>query len=123
MKKGKHRTKEEKEALIKNYLESGLSKNAWCRNNNIPISTFNGWEKKINKGSNTDEVIFVSPKPKKQSDTETISPTIIEDNTSNLKAAEFTTILEVYDCKLHINETTPFSFISQLIKTVRESHV
>lgn len=123
MKKGKHRTKEEKEALINNYLESGLSKNAWCRNNNIAISTFNGWEKKINKGNNTDEVIFISPKPTKQINIERISPTITEDIASNLEVIEFTTILEVHDCKLHINETTPFTFISQLIKTVRESHV
>ena len=123
MKKGKHRTKEEKEALINNYLESGLSKNSWCRNNNIAISTFNGWEKKINKTNNTDEVIFVSPKPTKQVNAKTIRSSIIEDKVSNLGIGEFTTILEVEDCKLHINETTPFSFISQLIKAVREAHV
>lgn len=123
MEKRKHKTKEEKESLINNYHESDLSKKAWCRENNIAISTFNGWEKKINKGNNTDEVIFVSQKATKQINTETISPSIIEDKASNLKVAEFTRILEVHDCKLHLNETTPFSFISQFIKVVRESHV
>lgn len=38
MEKRKHKTKEEKQILVSNYLESDLSKNAWCRKNNIPIS-------------------------------------------------------------------------------------
>ncbi len=119
----KHKTKEEKQILINNYLESNLSKAAWCRKNNISTSTFNGWWKQINKGNNTDEVIFISPKLTKEINAEATRLSISEDKTSNLEAAEFTTIIEVHDCKLHINETTPFSFISQLIKTVRESHV
>jgi hypothetical protein len=39
MEKRKYKTKEEKQILVNNYLESGLSKNTWCRKNNIPIST------------------------------------------------------------------------------------
>ena len=49
MEKRKQKTKKEKHILVNNYLESGLSKTAWCRNNNIPISTFVGWEKQLNK--------------------------------------------------------------------------
>ena len=37
MEKRKYKTKEEKQVLVKNYLESGLSRKAWCSKNNIPI--------------------------------------------------------------------------------------
>lgn len=122
MEKRKQKTKKEKHILVNNYLESGLSKTAWCRNNNIPISTFVGWEKQLNKVIK-DKVIFVSPKPSKEINKEKTRSFVRRDKSSGVEAAEFTTILEIYECKLHINENTPFSFISQLIKAVRESHV
>ena len=37
------RTKEEKQNLVSDFKKSGLSKVQWCQNNNIPVSTFNGW--------------------------------------------------------------------------------
>ena len=37
------RTKEEKQKLVSEFKKSGLSKVQWCQNNNIPVSTFNGW--------------------------------------------------------------------------------
>lgn len=36
-------TKEEKQKLVSEFKKSGLSKVQWCQNNNIPVSTFNGW--------------------------------------------------------------------------------
>ena len=57
-------TEEEKQVLINDYLESGLSRKAWCGMNNIPIPTLVGWEKQLNK-INKDDIIFVSPKPSK----------------------------------------------------------
>ena len=37
------RNKEEKQKLVSEFKKSGLSKVQWCQDNNIPISTFNGW--------------------------------------------------------------------------------
>ena len=122
MEKRKQKTKKEKHILVNNYLESGLSKKAWCMNNNVPISTLVGWEKQLNKG-NKDEVIFISPKPSREIKKDKIRASVTKDKVRDVYATEFTTILEIEECKLHINENIPFSFISQLIKAVREAHV
>jgi hypothetical protein len=37
------RTDEEKKALVKAWQESGKKMTVWCRENNIPKSTFQGW--------------------------------------------------------------------------------
>ena len=37
------RNKEENNKLVSEFKKSGLSKVQWCQDNNIPISTFNGW--------------------------------------------------------------------------------
>lgn len=121
MEKRKYKTKEEKQILFNRYLESGLSKTNWCRMNSIPISTLTGWEKRFNKG-NKDKVIFVSPCPSKAiNNDKTLS--LSKDKAKDIEDTAFTTILEIQECKLHINENIPFSYISQLIKAVRESHV
>jgi len=120
MEKIRRKTREEKQSLVNNYLESGLSKKAWCKNNNIPVSTLVGWEKQLKKAKN-DDIIFVSPKPSRYN--EKISSSINIDNSSDKYTGVFTTILEIGDCKLHINENTPISFIGQIIKAVRESYV
>ncbi|HBT85757.1 MAG TPA: hypothetical protein DEB12_07605 [Porphyromonadaceae bacterium] len=122
MERRKHKTKEEKQILLNKYLDSGLSKNEWCRKNNIPVSTLIGWEKQLNK-VNKNEVIFVSPKPSKGISKEKTRPPVANDKVSDAEVSAFTTILEIEECKLHINENIPFHFISQLIKAVREAHV
>lgn len=122
MEKRRFKTKEEKQVLVNNYLESGLSKKAWCSKNNIPISTLIGWEKQLNR-INKDEIIFVSPKPSKEINKDKGRPSVSKDKASDVEVAAFTTILEIKECKLHINENIPFHFISQLIKAVREAHV
>jgi transposase-like protein len=120
MEKRRRKTKEEKQSLVNNYLESGLSKKAWCENNNIPVSTLVGWEKQLKKAKK-DDIIFVSPKSSQAN--EKIRSSIKADKASDKGAAVFTTILEIEDCKLHINENTPIPFIGQIIKVVRESYV
>ena len=122
MNKRKFKTKEEKQVLVNNYLESGLSRKAWCSKNNIPISTLVGWGKQLNR-INKDEIIFVSPKPSKEINKDKRGPSVSKDKASGVERAAFTTILEVEGCKLHINESIPFHLISQLIKAVREAHV
>jgi hypothetical protein len=122
MEKRTFKTKEEKRISVKNYLESGLSRKAWCIKNNIPISTLVGWQKQLNR-INKDEIIFVSPKPSKEIIKNKRRPSVSKDKASDVEVAAFTTILEIKECKLHINENIPFHFISQLIKAVREAHV
>lgn len=122
MKKRKFKTKEEKQVLVNNYLKSGLSRKAWCSKNNIPISTLIGWEKQLNR-INKDEIIFVSPKPSKEINKDKRRSSVSKDKANDVERAAFTTILEVEECKLHINESIPFNLISQLIKAVREAHV
>ncbi|HKM34137.1 MAG TPA: hypothetical protein VJY54_05280, partial [Lachnospiraceae bacterium] len=84
MEKRKQKTKKEKHILVNNYLESGLSKTAWCRNNNIPISTFVGWEKQLNKVIK-DKVIFVSPKPSKEINKEKTKSFVRRDKSSGVE--------------------------------------
>jgi len=122
MEKRKYRTKEEKQVLVKNYLESGLSRKAWCSKNNIPISTLVGWEKQLNR-INKDEIIFISPKPSKRINKEKRRPSVANDKVIIAEPAVFTAILETHECKLHINEKTPISFISQLLQVLREAYV
>lgn len=122
MERRKHKTREEKQVLVNNYFDSGLSKNEWCRKNNIPVSTLIGWEKQLKK-VNKNEIIFVSPKPSKGINKEKTRPSVPNDKVSDVEVSVFTTILEIEECKLHIDENTPFPFISQLIKAVREAHV
>lgn len=120
MENRRRKTKEEKQILVNNYLESGLSKKAWCENNNIPVSTLVGWEKQLKKAKKND-IIFVSPKPSQANEKTRLS--IKADNSSDKGVAVFTAILEIGDCKLHINENIPISFIAQIIKAVREYYV
>lgn len=122
MERRKHKTKEEKQILLNKYLDSGLSKNEWCRKNNIPISTLVGWEKQLNR-INKDEIIFISPKPSKGINKEKRRPSVANDKVSIAEPAVFTAILETHECKLHINEKTPISFISQLLQVLREAYV
>ena len=48
------RTREEREALVKQWRESGKTMTAWCSEQQIPITTFCGWAypKKASKKSN-----------------------------------------------------------------------
>ncbi len=119
MKKRIHRTKEERIRLYNDYLSSNLSKKAWCTLNNIPPTTLDGWKKFITK-DNENDLVFITPKPRKDKEN---SPSISKATSSNIKLHPFNTVLEIGICKLHINETTPFSFIEKIIKVAMEADV
>ena len=40
---------DEKQILINKFIASGKSKNSWCKENNISLTTFHKWLKKIKK--------------------------------------------------------------------------
>jgi len=46
-----YKTKEEKQALIRNYRESGLTQTAWCKTNNFSIHSLRNWIKDIRKSA------------------------------------------------------------------------
>ena len=48
------RTKSEKEQLVADFVESGMSKNSWCRKHGIPTSTLNNWLHHNSKKCRTD---------------------------------------------------------------------
>lgn len=50
-----NRTLEEKENLINAFLKGNQSMAKWCKENQISLSTFNGWMKK-----RKDKVTFIS---------------------------------------------------------------
>lgn len=119
MKKRIHRTKEERIRLYNDYTSSSLSKKAWCSLNNIPPTTLDTWKKFITK-DNKNELVFITPKPRKDKEN---SPSISKVSSNNINIHSFNTVLEIGICKLHINETTPFSFIEEIIKVVKEADV
>lgn len=121
LKKRRYRTKEERIKLYNNYIESNLSKKAWCSLNNIPPSTFDAWRSLATK-EDTNDLVFISPKPKADREKE-IKASISKNRVNGTETLPFNTILEIGICKLHINETTPFSFIEQIIKVVKEANV
>lgn len=121
LKRRKYRTKEERIKLYNNYTESNLSKKAWCSLNNIPPSTFDAWKSLVTK-EDTNGLVFISPKPKEDKEKE-IKASISKNRSNDTEALPFNTVLEIGICKLHINETTPFSFIEQIIKVVKEANV
>jgi hypothetical protein len=50
------RTREEREALVKQWRESGKRMSTWCSEHKIPITTFCGWTY-IKKASKRNKVI------------------------------------------------------------------
>ncbi len=53
MSKGKSIPKSEKQKIISEFETSGKSKLAWCKENKISPSTFNGWYKKFKNEANS----------------------------------------------------------------------
>ena len=47
-------TKSGKEQLVADFVESGMSKNSWCRKHGIPTSTLNNWLHHNSKKCRTD---------------------------------------------------------------------
>lgn len=41
------KTHEEKKKLINSWQASGLSMTQWCKNQDIPVSTFSGWKTQL----------------------------------------------------------------------------
>lgn len=64
--------KEEKEQLIEEFKNSGLSIASWARKNGLPISTITGWvskhDKKSKKSKHSKDVKFIEIKTTQRQD-------------------------------------------------------
>ena len=106
-------TKEEREeywALVfEEYQESGLCKTEYCRNNDIPVSTFNYWLKRLTGDHVSDEGRFaelIIPEKRTES-LDQISPSSV------LFRPEM--ILEYRGARLQINSSTPQELIKRVL--------
>ena len=95
--------KEEKEQLIEEFKNSGLSITSWARKNGLPISTVTGWVSRHDKKSkNSKDVKFIELK--------TSSPS------HNLK-------VEIGAVNILIDGSTDLELLARLIKVVNTANV
>lgn len=106
-KKHTKRTLEEKEMLIKSFIESKNSVAVWCRDNQIPITTFNGWMKKRKA-----KVTFLPLKS---------ANTAINNSSEKLKQAEL--IIEFKEFKFNISNDSSVELLEKAIRVVKNLYV
>lgn len=101
------RTLDEKENFISAFLKSNMSMAKWCKENQIPITTFRGWMKN-KKG----KVTFIPLKP---SDSNV--------NSTFEKAATLDLIIEFKDFKFNISNDSSIELLEKTIKVVKNLYV
>lgn len=102
------RTKSEKEQLVADFVESGMSKNSWCRKHGIPTSTLNNWLHHNSKKCRTDN--------------ENYSFMEISGMTNEINCKSNVQI-EYDGFKITITELTDISFFKDVLKAVRSTDV
>lgn len=101
------RTKEEKQKLVSEFKKSGLSKVQWCQNNNIPVSTFNGW---------------IFPKNQKAKEKcKFVEINIPTDKTNTIKIEPIS--IEYKDFKVNIPQNIDSATVSEILKGVIKANV
>ena len=60
------RKNQERKALVEDWESSGESLSRWCRNKNIPRSTFTLWEKKFLKKNTPSQSPFIELPPEEK---------------------------------------------------------
>ena len=111
MKARKYFSNDEKQILINKFITSGKSKNSWCKENNIPLTTFHGWLKK-NKDSIVKETktTFIQVKASNMKDS------ILNKKAENVFDSPL--ILEIGKCKLSIPQNINISHLDNVLKVV-----
>lgn len=112
MKKRKVTSKQERNDLVRSFLNSGQTKTLWCKEHGIPLPTFYKWLKAYHGAAK--EVSFVALKSKQA---KTVQPR------QQSIAPNESIIIEVGACKIHIPKQMDVSFIAQLIQEVNASNV
>ncbi len=112
MNKRKVTSKQERNNLVRSFLNSGQPKTLWCKEHDIPLPTFYKWLKAYH--GTTKEVSFVALKSKQTKMVQPKQQTIVPNESI---------IIEIGACKVHVPEQTDVSFIAQLIQEVNASHV
>lgn len=79
----------EKKELVQTFIASGESMSHWCRERNLPHSTFYGWIKKYGKVLSKDFIeIKATSTPKSRRNNE-LSPTIKRNTTLVIESRNF----------------------------------
>jgi hypothetical protein len=108
-----YRTNDEKTTLVNDFIASGKSKNIWCKENNIPVSTFLDWLKKYS--AKEEKVTFV--------------PLKIQDSSAGTVTGKGKTaphediIIESDSLKIHVSKNASISFIKELLEVVKSVNV
>ncbi len=110
MTKNKHKTQEEKEALVNTFLKSNQSLSKWCKDKNIPITTFSGW---IKKYKNKVSFIPLDPIPK----TTTVVATVTKKSLINELRIEFN------EFKITITDGSSMHLLENVLKVVKKLNV
>jgi hypothetical protein len=106
-KKHTKRTLEEKEMLINSFIDSKKSVAGWCRDNQIPITTFNGWMKKRKT-----KVTFLPLKS---------TNTAIKNSSEKSKQTEL--IIEFKEFKFNISNASSVELLEKAIRVVKDLYV
>lgn len=100
------RTLEEKEILINSFLKSNQSMAQWCRDNQIPTTTFNGWMRRRKT-----KIAFIPLEP------------AITKKIHVKESQDINLILEFMDCKITINNNSPLDLLEKTLKVVKNLYV
>ena len=106
--------KEEREEywslVMEEFRESGLCKTEYCKNNEIPYSTFRYWERRLSESADAlDDGRFTELILPDQKDVKHLSLPLQED------PFRVEMILEYMGIKLLINSKTPLMLISEIL--------
>ena len=107
MKNRKITNKQERLNLVTQFIASGQSQITWCKEQDIPASTFAKWVKEYKGTSEKMKLIPLSPK--KSSNT---IPT-------NIKASENIVLIEIGPCKIYLQEKAAMTFMPQAMEVKR----
>lgn len=108
MSKQKNRTWEEKEILIKAYINSGLTISRWCKENSIPVTTFNGWRKKF---KNRQSFLYINQESEDQKSS--------SGDEKGSRVSEGKLKLEINNIKIIITKETSLPLLEKVIKVVK----
>ncbi len=96
--------------VLEEFRESGLSKTEYCRNNDIPVSTLNYWNKRLSEEAVNENGQFaelILPEKDKE---------IIDNNRVNENDFQTEMILDYHGLKIRISRNTPLFLLKSILK-------
>ena len=97
--------RQDKQLLIREFIDSGLSMNKWCEIKQIPLSTFSGWVRKETKKTY-----------------ESASPKFVELTSKSATSGTGFTIA-IGSSIIEVDINTDLNLVAKLIKAVNQENV